>query len=420
MALSLNFSELSLTLTNNINKNNKKKDGVFFTSSICVDQTIDIIHSHLIHSEKLLNILEPSCGSCEYVKGLERRYPTKFMNITGIELNEEIFNELQKTNILLSKNINLNLIKDNFLTRKFDCEILYDLIIGNPPYYVMKRSDIDKCDRDLCTGRPNIFVAFLLKSLKLLNEGGILSFVLPLSFTNCLYYDKTRKHIIENFKIIDIVECTGSFIDTTQETIIFVVQRNNEMTNKDYTLQLENNTILTTKERVIELNKVLSNSTTLFALGFSVNVGNLVWNQHKEELTDDPIHSRLIYSSDIKNTKLIMSKFSNTEKKHYIDKDGCNDIVLVINRGYGVGKYKFNYCIIDVDYDFLIENHLICIKIRDVTTTRDQIKVKLNGIVNSFNDPRSHEFMKLYFGNNAINSQEMLHVFPIFSNQLNK
>lgn len=412
---SLHFSDLSLTLTKKIDKTIKKRDGIFFTPSICVDQTIDIIYSHL--NDKILNVLEPSCGSCEYMKGLERRYETRVMNITGIELNEEIFNELEKTDILSNNpNINLNLIKDNFLTRKFDTDCLYDLIIGNPPYYVMKRGDMDKRDRDLCTGRPNIFVAFLLKSLKLLNEGGILSFILPISFTNCLYYDKTRKHIIENFEIINLIECKGSFIDTTQETIIFVVKKNEKrVNNKAFTLQLESNTILTTKERVIELNKVLSNSsTTLFNLGFSVNVGNLVWNQHKEILTDDSKKCRLIYSSDIKNTKLIMSKFLNTEKKHYIEKDGSNDIVLVINRGHGVGKYNFNYCIIDVDYDFLIENHLICIKIRDITKSRDQIKVKLNEIVDSFNDPRSHEFITLYFGNNAINTQELLHVFPIF------
>ena len=34
-----------------------------------------------------------------------------------------------------------------------------------------------------------------------------MSFVLPKSFINCLYYDKTRTFIHNNFTIIDIIEC---------------------------------------------------------------------------------------------------------------------------------------------------------------------------------------------------------------------
>ena len=36
--------------------------------------------------------------------------------------------------------------------------------------------------------------------------------------------------------------------------------------------------------------------------------------------------------------------------------------MLVVNRGYGVGKYNFRYCLIDIKDKYLIENHLICIE----------------------------------------------------------
>lgn len=90
-----------------------------------------------------------------------------------------------------------------------------------------------------------------------------------------------------------------------------------------------------------------NNSKTLFDLGFNVNVGNIVWNQCKKELTDDNNKTHLIYSSDITNNKLSIKNYSNKEKKNYINKKGDTSPLLVINRGYGVGSYNFNYCIIN-------------------------------------------------------------------------
>ena len=48
-----------------------------------------------------------------------------------------------------------------------------------------------------------------------------------------------------------------------------------------------------------------NNSSTLEKLGFNVTVGNIVWNQCKEQLTDDNSKTLLIYSSDIKNKKFM-------------------------------------------------------------------------------------------------------------------
>ena len=58
----------------------------------------------------------------------------------------------------------------------------------------------------------------------MLNDGGILSFVLPKNFLNCLYYDKTRKYIHEKFTILTILEFNDNYIDTQQETVIIFIQ----------------------------------------------------------------------------------------------------------------------------------------------------------------------------------------------------
>ena len=206
-----NYSDLSINLTKKINKKEKRENGIYFTNPNTILKNIEILKPYI---KDMKYVLEPSCGSCEFVNILNKNF--KKMKITGIELNKTIFD-----NIKVFSNKNITLLNENFLTYNFKSK--YDLIIGNSPYFVMKKQDVDKSYYKYFEGRPNIFILFLIKSLSLLNINGILSFVLPKSFLNCLYYDNTRKYIVDNFKIIDIVDVDDSYIETKQQTIIFIV-----------------------------------------------------------------------------------------------------------------------------------------------------------------------------------------------------
>ena len=100
-------------------------------------------------------------------------------------------------------------------------------------------------------------------------------------------------------------------------------------------------------------------------------------------------------------------------KKNFINKPGINRPMIVINRGYGVGEYKFNYCLIDLSYNYLIENHLICIEYND-ELPHDELVILYNKIIKSLTSKKTVEFIKLYFGNNAINTTELNCILPIF------
>ena len=100
----------------------------------------------------------------------------------------------------------------------------YDLVIGNPPYFVMKKDAVAPCYLEYFDGRPNIFILFIIRSLSLLAPNGILCFVLPKNFLNCIYYDNTRKYISNKFTIVDIFDTGGAYLETQQDTVVLVVR----------------------------------------------------------------------------------------------------------------------------------------------------------------------------------------------------
>lgn len=397
------YSELSRTLTTKIDKNEKKNNGIYFTPPETIHKNIKFLEPFM---KNIRTVLEPSCGSCEYILRLKTSHPN--IHITGIELNKTIFESIKQYD-----SENIILLNKNYLSHKFDTK--FDLIIGNPPYFVMKKTDVDESYHNYFDGRPNIFILFIINSLKLLNTNGILSFVLPKNFLNCLYYDKTRKHIFQNYNILDIIECDDNYIETKQDTVILILQNTPPINNISYSITISEYTIFGTQDNIKVMKQLYNNSKTLFDLSFNVNVGNIVWNQCKEDLTDDSSKTHLIYSSDITNNKLSIKNYANKEKKNYINKQGCNTPLLVINRGYGVGSYNFNYCIINENdnINYLVENHLICIRYTE-PLSNEKIIDKYRRIIDSFKKKETTDFINIYFGNNAINTTELCKILPIY------
>jgi type I restriction-modification system DNA methylase subunit len=449
-----NYTELSINLTKKLDKKVKKKEGIFFTPKTIIDKTLKCLKPYM---KSIKQVLEPSCGSGEFIKALAKNdnVNQKGLTITGIEFNKDIFNSIKHLESESKK-----LFNEDFL--KYTTSTKFDLVIGNPPFYVIKKEDLDSSlkskYKQYYDGRPNIFIMFIIKSLELLSEDGILAFVLPNSFLNCIYYDKTRKHIKEKYKIIDILECADDYIDTKQKTIILIVKNGeSNINNDDYVISKNNYTILGPPSNIESLKSFYNNSQTLKELGFKVNVGNVVWNQIKTQLTNDLTsknsekdnkkvkNTLLIYSSYInsstksdnksstksdnksstksdnksstKNKQLDIKKHSNVDKKNYIDnsfkKKGDTGPLLVINRGYGVGTYSFDYCLVNRDDPYLIENHLICVKYTKQIDKSVLIKL-YEKIMESFDNEKTKKFIELYFSNNAINTTELCEILPIY------
>lgn len=386
------FNTNSIKLNNQLSKSTRQTNGIYFTPSNIRKRIFDIL---IEHNLKPTSILEPSFGSGEFITDCINNFPEA--TIYGTEKNKEIYDLIYPTYN------NPNLSNDDFLEYKSP-EV--DLIIGNPPYYVTNFKN-KKC----MSGRGNIFVLFIYKCLTdHLKTNGILAFVLPTSFYNCSYYEPCRKYIYENTTILHCENMKdNNYYDTNQDTMILIIQKSISV-DKPYFINMNNSYYISPNYN--EINELLQNTTTLNNLNFNVKTGEVVWNQHKDKLTDDNDNSTLvIYTTNLVDNELVLNNLTG-EKKQYISGFNGTPIkapAFLVSRGYG-NKYKFNYVFIDdEELSFYGENH-----INVIYPLNDDAKQHINTIKKSLDNPKTLDFINMFIGNGAISKTELLYLFPIF------
>jgi len=380
----MEFRDTSIEATRVLSKDTKQKHGIFFTPRSDRDIVFKLLDQFNVCPS---SILEPSFGSGEFLEDIYERYPAA--KITGVELNTDLF--------ALSKRENIHNI--DFLRYSGS----HDLIIGNPPYFVIPKSN----DTLVCqTHRPNMFVQFLYKSIdQHLTENGYLAFVLPTSLFNCSYYERVRKYMYEHTTILAVQRLTGSYLETLQPTFILLLQKGKR--NDDFFL-VRNECVYLTPHKS-ELTELLSTSTTLSELGFTVKTGDVVWNQEKDKLSDTGIP--VIYSSNIKRGTIDFNIPMKSPKKQYIEgfsRPPLSGKVIVINRGYGNASYSLQSAMYACS-SFYAENHVNVVK----PTTLDA-EQKINRVFMSLNDKRTSKFIEYFVGNNALSKTEIEHCLPIW------
>jgi hypothetical protein len=133
----------------------------------------------------------------------------------------------------------------NFNGMKFSC------IIGNPPYNGVPKKDVPKeivCD--LASGY-NVYYAFILKSISLLQDGGELIFVTPREWLASKAAISLRKKILSECFLADVewVENPWGQDASTGIVSIFKIQKNGKIGCND-TLCVVNDAIAQTKSQI--------------------------------------------------------------------------------------------------------------------------------------------------------------------------
>ena len=198
---------LGLLYQSLLSEGKKSKSGSYYTPSIIVDRIVEE------YTKKDSKVLDPCCGTGQFLLAFADVVENP-ANIYGIDF-DEIAVKIARMNLLLKyKNINFtpNIVCKNTL---FDIGVYdlfslndenirdFDVIATNPPWGVhFSKGDTDK----LKNIYPSItslesFSYFLKKSVDLLRDGGIISFILPESILNVKTHSDIRKIILENTHI---------------------------------------------------------------------------------------------------------------------------------------------------------------------------------------------------------------------------
>lgn len=78
----------------------------------------------------------------------------------------------------MKKVVNNKVVYQDFL--EYISEEKFDLVIGNPPYKTINKKQVKDLESFKCLkDRFNLFILFIEKSLTLLEDEGILCFILP-------------------------------------------------------------------------------------------------------------------------------------------------------------------------------------------------------------------------------------------------
>jgi hypothetical protein len=217
----------------------------------------------------------------------------------------------------------------------------FDLVIGNPPYGRTTLSDSlrKKFSRGLY-GHANLYGVFTDLALSLCKPEGVIAYVTPTSFLGGQYFKALRTLLCQEAppQAIDIIfGRDGVFDDVLQETALTSYRkcarpspvRVSQVTAASHdrpkaTLigkySLDTNggpwVLPRSKEQATFFGALRAMTTRLPDLGYDVSTGPLVWNRHKDQLTEKVKGKKiypLIWAESIASAKFV---FSAKKKNH--------------------------------------------------------------------------------------------------------
>ena len=268
-------------------KAKRKKEGIYYTPSYIVDYIVRNTVGEMIKNKKVdvskIKVLDPACGSGSFliktfdvlneyhsskknynqnkldISGTGTTYSTKLGilkdNIFGVDLDKQAV-DIAQLNLLLKvaekkerlpvlqKNIkNGNSLIDDpnlagdkaFKWNEEFAEIMnkggFDVVVGNPPWVQSKFLHKDAKDYyslNYSTARKqyDLFNIFVEKGLWLLENGGVLGFIVPDRFIVNSDYGILRKFLLDNTKIKQIVQVgEGVFTGVEMPSAIIILEK---------------------------------------------------------------------------------------------------------------------------------------------------------------------------------------------------
>jgi type I restriction-modification system DNA methylase subunit len=266
------------------NHAHRKEQGIYYTPTYIVDYIVRNTLGEMLKDKKVdvekIRILDPACGSgsflikafdvlneyylthdknysqtqIDFKTGLPFTTKVKILknNIFGVDLDKQAV-EIAQLNLLLKiaeKGHRLPLLQENikcgnsliddpaiagdkaFKWEEEFKEIMkeggFDVVIGNPPYFILKKKDPLQSVRyfnGLSKGVINSAAIFVKRGFNLLKTGGYLGFIIPKSFLYVESWSPLRKFLLEKTHLLQIIDVSKAFKDVKLEQVIIIFKK---------------------------------------------------------------------------------------------------------------------------------------------------------------------------------------------------
>ncbi len=348
-------------------------------------------------------VLDPACGTGEFLLSAKEYFIDPELYCW------EIDPELARIARKIVPEAHIEVVDS--LTKPFIEE--FDVVIGNPPYFEFKPSRLVKERyREVIWGRVNIYSLFIYLGLRLLKPGGYLAYVVSSSLNNGAYFRKLREYIVRHSDIVylKVIDDPYIFRDpgySVNHTFQLLVLRKGSNSGR-YVFKYRDVMIFTEEYKYLE--EVFRESTTLKELGYRVLTGKVVWNQHRDKLTNDPREGiLLIWSHNIRNGRIVLDK---TRKPQYIKwpiEKADKGPAIVVTRVVGHPKRAvLEAALVPPGVVFVAENHVNVVYPPPNATLEE-----MEEIVRQLNSLETQRIVRVLTGNTQISKTELEKLIPL-------
>ena len=377
-------------------QSHRKEQGIYYTPTYIVDYIVKNTLGELLKNSKVkLKVLDPACGSGSFlIKAFDYLYETSKKdkgfsqyrfdnqglystktdilknNIYAVDLDNKAV-EIARLNLLLKaaekfrklpEELDLHIRRGNSLV---DDETIdknafnwkgdfqegnFDVIISNPPYVFTRDVEFQEQFKNYVTenylnasdsisksharqsGKVNLYALFLVKSVKLLKNHGLFGFIIPNNILRTTTYDIIRKFILDNCKILKIVDLgAGIFEGVTASTIILILEKENDKIKRGknkVTVYSDINDLSYKKE--IEQREFLDNTSYAF---------NITLDKEERKVFDKIEEDSISLGEE---TKYIIEGIVGSREKDVVDSpinEKCKKFLV----GKDIGRYNIEY-----------------------------------------------------------------------------
>lgn len=391
------FSDITQTYLAETDLSHRKTLGQYFTPRNLREQLLS-----QLPPIKGASVLDPACGTGEFLQSAKNYFPG--CKLFGWEIDAKLA-RLSRKAVPSAK-----ITRTDSLWK--DLRQQFEFVIGNPPYFEFKPdSTLREKYADVISGRANIFAMFVKLGLESLKPNGYLAFVIPPSMNNGAYFSGVRNYIMEHANIEYLsIQDSSSLFDQAQQTVMLMVLKKGP-NGGSFIFRKNGLTIFTPDPS--RLKRAFRGKTTMKELGLEVRTGRIVWNQHREKLSDSRNGTiPLIRAHNITPSGLVLGNSSATAQ--YIhSSDFDTGPAIVVNRVTGAARnVRLKAALVEPGIKFVGENHVNVIYPPEGMPHKSARKL-LERVLTQISSADTIDTMKLVTGNTQISRTELQCLLPL-------